>query len=433
MNYLSLMVSLFIEVFLIYRVKNGKGMLLDHRIIFVFIFIVLQLGASLRLFGVIACREAIYVMCLFAVVSYLLGTYLAQKFRFVDEKQRIGYFYNAKICYRSLYLFILLGIILMIPYMINIKNILMVNAVSDGLLLARNSLTAGDGVVHGSTSDLRFFLYTIIVEPLCFVLPPIMACDMLYGKKDKILLFGTISIILMKTLFVVNRATAVYAVFMILIVYYCNKDKICISRKIKGYLYLLSFLLGLIFIYVSYIRNYGDFLQSIYTYLFSSLILLDTHLDNIEASDLYSFGFASLFGFYNKIYTVIKVIAGFDYPEFYETLVYMIASTEDFHYLGGEMIMNAFVTPLWYLYLDGRYIGIIVGMLIYGFCVEKSRLLCIEDHNCRTDSLYAFLFLGVVLSIVRLSFSSHSYAFGLLMLFLFTKASKKNGNKGHNI
>lgn len=425
MNIISIIVCVFYLVFLLFYLRKMKLTVLDHRLVIVLLFTIMQIGVSFRLFDTIRCRDEIFIMCLLAITFYLLGSNAAKHVKFGFKG--IGYdgIKHIEINYYAVYFLIIVSILIMMPFMLNIQNILVSNSLKEGLLSVRRMAGSGEGAVYSGVSQSIIYLFGWIVEPVCFALPPIVACDMLYGKQNKMIMIGTILIVVMKTLFAINRATLFYTVIMIAIIFWMNGKRIKLTKKQKRTIILISIaLLGGVF-YISSIRAFQAIGQSIYIYLVAALQNLDVRLDEITQSDMYTLGIASFNGFINQPISILKAILDFDYGKWYKNVDEILSSVEIFKSIGGDIEMNAFVTPIWYLYLDGRYFGICIGMMVYGFFVEKGRLACCKNHNVRTDSIYALLLLGVLFSMVRIQFASYAYAFGLVLIIVLTRVKRE--------
>lgn len=423
MNIISITLYSVITFFLIIHIKSRRQTLIDHRVIFVLLFLGLQIIASLRLFGTVECRESIFVMMILAVVAYMFGSICAPKKSIVYNGHPISRMFDVKIRYSFAYALILLAIIVMIPYAMNIRNIILGSSLSEGLLTVRRAAGTGEGAVYAGTSSMQNMLFLLIVEPACYALPPLAATDLLYGKKDKKLLIGTLIVIVLKTIFAVNRASLAYAAIMFFLVFIFNKKVMILSRRQKLIIGITVVALLGGMMYISSIRAFDSFERQLFIYFGGAMHNFEVRLDDIKNSNLITCGAASLYGFYNTFLSIIRAFIGFDYPKWYESLVEMISSLESFYSIGGQISMNAFVTPLWFLYLDGRYVGVFVGMFIYGYVNEKARCLCFTQHNSRTDSIYALLVLGVIFSMVRLHFANYGYAIGLVLILLLTNGS----------
>jgi oligosaccharide repeat unit polymerase len=96
-----------------------------------------------------------------------------------------------------------------------------------------------------------------------------------------------------------------------------------------------------------------------------------------------------------------------------------LLNVESYVIIGDGLRMNAYVTPIYAMYLDGRWLGVIIGMFLYGYFTQKSFLRCKAYHNARYDAIYALLMLGLIISVVRMQFSYNAYVYGIVFTVLF--------------
>jgi oligosaccharide repeat unit polymerase len=380
-----------------------------------FVFFTIQLLTSFGFYNLHQVSDRIYGMCLVSVICFLFGTFIANKTVTTDR-----FVERTAINYNLTYILIIIAIVSALPFVSNMIESLKRVGI-DALLGFRESAVGGEGILFANTTSTSFFFFDLFINALCFTMPAICSVDMTHGKKDKKVLIGTIAILIIKTLFTVNRATIFYAVLIFYIVFKFNGGKVNLSRIQKVMISLLAVAgLGAV-IYITNIRSYMSFDKSIYKYFAGPLPNLDLRIGNIEQSGLYTIGFASTRGIYNKVLSIIKTLSFgiIDYPSWYVKMGDLL-NVESSINIGSGLNMNAFVTPIYSLYLDGRWAGVIIGMIVYGYISQKVYIRALRNHNFRNDSVYALFMLGLYFSFIRMQFSNNGYAWGLLFALLIT-------------
>jgi uncharacterized protein YebE (UPF0316 family) len=94
---------------------------------------------------------------------------------------------------------------------------------------------------------------------------------------------------------------------------------------------------------------------------------------------------------------------------------------------GKNIKANAYVSLFWFLYLDGRIVGIVIGMLILGIVTSRSFFaVCSKRYSARQVALYCCIFYIILFSYVRLQFSLSRVALGILfVMFVAYKVSPR--------
>ena len=394
-----------------------------------FVFLILQVGSSLRLYGLVECRSITYFLCLLSVICFVCGTTLANKtktFTKSEDHYKVGYEVNYLLSYGA----IIASILIMLPFAKNMISSLQSMGL-DALLAFRESATSDEGLLFQNTSSLSYFLYDLIVQPLCYTMPAVVAIDFTRGRKDKFLLIGAIILIVFKTLFTLNRATLFYALIIFMFIYFANGGKLNISFTQKILIAVIA--TGVLFAiyYITSIRATMTLQKSIYKYIAGVLPNLDLRLDTVSTSGLWTMGFASLRGVFNKAWSILKAIDPigiFNYPNWYYRLG-EILNVEAPVIIGDGLRMNAFVTPIYAMYIDAREFGVAIGMFIYGYFSQKMYLKFRTIHNAKYDALYSIIWLGLVFSFIRMQFSNNAYAYGVIFCYFLIRKSNGMHNR----
>ena len=109
-------------------------------------------------------------------------------------------------------------------------------------------------------------------------------------------------------------------------------------------------------------------------------------------------------------------------PHDIEIINDLITRTDTVFVWPGERVTaNAYVSIFWFLYLDGRWIGIILGSFFLGFFAFKAYKKFLINRNERTFALYCFWLNVLIFSLVRIQFTGVSFALGIMYTLLMYK------------
>ena len=81
------------------------------------------------------------------------------------------------------------------------------------------------------------------------------------------------------------------------------------------------------------------------------------------------------------------------------------------------------------MYLDGRLIGVIAGMFLYGAVSQHFYKKVVENANVRSVSIYLLIVQGIVFSFVRMQFAVLHYAIAFFVYLFVFKPQYHSSNK----
>lgn len=312
------------------------------------------------------------------------------------------------------------------------------------VFLAFQSLNVIDLLLSGYTMDTIRHLYVdnvntsslvvnfrgYISTPIVYLSLPILAIDYFNGKRDKVLFLMTIGLV---TLWVLSSGGG-RSVLIWLILYFFLAQKIFrkkirlkISFKSKITIIICVFFVLFYMIYMSIERKVNfDWFREFFIYFGAPIIHMEYRINYIDTyfSDFYSLGLSSLNGFTQTFFFVLHFfrIIG-TYPEnFLMAKELSFDILEDGINIGGEIAnMNAFATLFYQFYLDGRILGIILGMLLFGLLVGHFYSRMMITFSNKYVLIYLLLAQKLVFSMVRFYFNqvNQTICF-ILAFFVFT-------------
>lgn len=136
-----------------------------------------------------------------------------------------------------------------------------------------------------------------------------------------------------------------------------------------------------------------------------------------EITGQYAYGAASLFGFIYPFLYLIKNLFGLSKLPLGSNVYANIDKTfNDWITLGTYYRCNAYSSCFWYLYYDGRTIGIIIGMLLWGIFCKSIFSRMLECFDKKHISIYILMMIGVIYSFTDMEFSKANYVLAFLFI-----------------
>ena len=359
---------------------------------------------------------------LFFGVGYLAASY-TKNYTFVVGTRKLsnnGENYHPR--YTVLYL---LGIICIVAYIYNLYMVIS-GAGSVDLAIMKAFLQQ---FTLKKSSWLNAF-YFLFVEPLSVAIPVISISNIIYGRKDKKLFTIAIFLIIIKTVTNTTRNTIV-----IIIVYFIVGTLILIKKNVKNE-HIKKFIkkrkkqitlaiIAAVVIFVSMTVARGSKLfENLWVDFALPPRLFEVWKKEIDSNRVYGGGFASLQGFIYPIFYILKNIFNIDMPVNIATVSDLISRTDtEFVWPGQNVTANAYVSTYWFMYLDCRIVGIIIGSFIMGFISSKVFKRMMKNMNERNITIFYFIYNMVVFSIVRIQFTGVAFAMGFIYVFFLYKKS----------
>ena len=117
---------------------------------------------------------------------------------------------------------------------------------------------------------------------------------------------------------------------------------------------------------------------------------------------------------------------GFDFlvPEIYDSCYQHILNAEVFKNLGFG-VGNAFVTPIYYFYIDGGYLFVCLASLFFGGYINRFHKVFVNNINIKSFTYYALIMYGVFLTFMRIQTCIPGYWLSFLMASFLLHPSKK--------
>lgn len=385
------------------------------------IWILVIILHSMNLHGLYSATQRIYTYIYIGLFSFAIGYFCTYKFRkkykIVVSKSR----YLDKFYYKLRYeLFYILGIICIIYFL---KNFL----VSIILLFKGNSfdfirvMAQDKSSMLNNNSFISKFIYNFIVLPSTTTIEVVSVVDFWFGKRDKKLFIINIIIIFMRIISDGGRTPLFNFVLYMIICYSFMKKNIKrdVNKRTQKKKIRIYGILGVIFLVITTILRSGSLLlRHLYFYFAMSPYLFNYWANIIDENKITSYGTAAMNGYVFTIFYFIKNLFRISYPKFVEDIYNFLALTDSTWPIiaQGGTKANAYVSIFLFFYMDGRVIGIIIGMFLYGVIATSIYLSAKKSNSIKSISLYVIICQGIVFSFIRFPFSKIYYALSFLMI-----------------
>lgn len=385
--------------------------------------------ASMRLYGLYEADAIVYLLIAVGIASFGIGCAVKRKTRFVigsNQRQPSAQLSECadvgRVKITILHALCILSVVMMIyPDYLAIQSLL-----TSGFDM---SIIRSEFDMSYSNIVLRL-LYNYIVLPFSFASGPIFASVLFLGKRrDKIVFFSLGFIVFSRLLTEGGRVIILYFLLAIVAAYMMTKKKKQEVKKGKASIYLLVAVCVYAVIAVTNSRTDQSLFEHGYSYLCGAVPHLSVRLKEVDAQGIYTYGTASIWGYVDFIFTMLENI-GLPYPAFIkETSSVVQGVVQTTVQISSEKLMfNAFVSPFYYMYCDGRIMGVIVEMFIYGMVSFHFYKKLKDRKSYRNLSIYLLILQGLVFTFVRIQFAVVHYALAFFFFYLVFDNKSANTN-----
>ena len=413
-----------------------KKLLLNPVTVFCALWAVILFFSSQMKYTMYTASDEKNMMIVYGVIAYLVGYYVNKLFlnrvhirigrfsRYRDDTQRI-----AVPRYQLLYFLCIVSLLYTFYDLVRV----VVQSGTFNLGTIQKMLQSGD--ISNANGSVLNAIVVLFISPTKFILPAITAVDFFYGRRDRRLLLLTCCLIFVNMLSTANRTSFLlfflWLFFIATLYLYHNSDKrqLYLKRienskivsKISKYKWGIVWIAVVAFVVMSLSRTSTSLFKQIYLYFSMPPSMFEIWGEKVDAEGVYGCGVASLLGFIYPIFYILKNLLGIHMPNLVETIYdWNMMTDTTWVWPGKNIYANAYVSLFWFFYLDGRLIGIIIGMFIFGVVLSKSyNSIIARKHSARQVAIYCCLLYSVLFSFVRFQFSLTRIALGLIFVMFF--------------
>lgn len=427
----------------IYSCKQNKG--LDLLSLFCFIWCVVFSFASLKLYGMRDYSFDTVVLFAMGTLAFVTFTIAGYYGKYKHYRVKLGKLSNpSNVCYTInktiLYLF-LVPVTAFVIYSVLRMLELFFSGVPFGTI---HAMYLGRGSESFFTLNILNQLHSKFIIPCIYCLAPIVVYYSLTDfKKNWIAICVASADIVLYLIATGSRIIAIFIfVDIFLMLPYAN---VVLSKKafkrIKKIGFILCFLVVLILIYYTILRKnfintsesnvVEQLLGEIYKYFSLCIPLSDYWFSEVNASGLLTYGKMSLYGLLSLVEWFFVQFFKTDMFSSLEVCRNLASSLEIMKPIFSDAKCNAFVTYIFYFYVDFGYVGVILFSSIWGvICGNISRKIKVK-HNESTMVFYLLFAQTISMSFSRWCFFDAPYILAFVyMRVLFLGSKSSSNNKG---
>lgn len=410
--------------FLLNSFINKNDKFLGPNKLFYLLWTIILLFSNMRLLGLIKPSNEAYFLITMMLVFFWIG-YKGQKF--IKFKKFHNYKINMYcIKYKTFYF---ACICILIFNMIDIYMVIIQIKKGIQLWQIRNWILepfGSDNPIIGRIGLSEQVIRTIIIEPLKAIIPIISAYDFFYDKKHKQKIMVQVFSILVLVTSTIAGVGGRFSILCFILYYFMafiifeKVKKIDIKKYKKLYIIFASVALMIVILYTTLRTGKGNFFRQFYKYFSIPPTLLSLWLENIKNIP-HTYGLLTTFGIHSYIFRGLKIVGlNFLVPDIYDKLYTYITNAEKFLNVGiGNA--NAFVTPIYYFYIDGGYIFTIIASTIFGILISRQYEKLQKNINIKNFIIYALIMYGIFTSFMRVQTVIPTYIISFLMVNLLVK------------
>lgn len=373
-----------------------------------------------------------YVVVSIGLLGYLLGSILGRKKITITinraSKEKLKTSRKYKINYTVLYI---LGAIAIIYYLAQLVVVLRLLLSGYDYSYIRELAVSDEKNVLNSSS-LFAILNNFIASPITYLLIALLPVDLFFGKKKKAFIIMSVSVMFLFVVTTGGRSVILWILlyFLCVFMFYQKntiKSNIKKIRKYKRWIIVGGVILFIFLLIMTKSRKGDDvdLLQQIFIYFVAPLPHADHYFEVVKDTNIYGYGVSSFYGLLYPLFFALRLIGIFlEYPAFITNIHYMsFEMMETGYYIGGGLYMNAFVTAFYQPYLDGRYVGVFLILMLFGFMCNQFFVRAYYDIDMKAILIYILLLQKILFSFVRFYFTQQAQALCFILAFLVVTSS----------
>ncbi|WP_270832526.1 O-antigen polymerase [Faecalibacillus intestinalis] len=267
-------------------------------------------------------------------------------------------------------------------------------------------------------NDFETIISSWITTPIVYYLIiPINIWNYLNNKgKDKIVILILSLIDISLFLFVSQAKQNLIYYFLSFII---SINQFGLNKDTKRKIYKIILLVCCIVFVLNGIRSGKFTLSFIYSYVGTSMSLLDNWTSYVQQNNLIGNGAAALYGIINIPLSILKVFhinSPQNIQEIGNNLSFMISKgVEVFKGVGPRN--NVYVTNYLFFYYDARYWGVFIESLIYGlFIGYMTQIFKFDNKSTYMKACYNIIGVGFLYSCISWAFFNTAYCMSFILL-----------------
>ena len=220
-----------------------------------------------------------------------------------------------------------------------------------------------------------------------------------------------------------KRSFLVEAIVFFVVVYIMRGKKVKLSRKTKLIIIIVAGILVWAFNYISVGRGSDSIISLFYGYLVGCIPHLSVKLQYMPVSVV---GFTSIYGFFHAPITLCNVVLHSELlSNIRDSMSQLVEYTQQRVFIGQGMTYNAFLTPFYYFYLDGGWVGNILLSFLFGLVSMHIYHRFLKKRDMYSIVIYVLLFFSLYMSMVRFQFFQMRFVLSSFYAYLVVHVRQK--------
>lgn len=376
--------------------------------------------------------EKAYDIIFIGLLTFFIGSIIGFRrrrivFRFKKREGNSDKNRKYELNYALLHILCIISIIYMCFQMLLVIQLLLSGNRYD---LIRVLYASGDS--EFKSSPIQVILQAFIASPTAYLVIALLPLEILKQKneRNKTFIIESILVVVLWVLTSGGRSIILWLGLYMVVAYLLKKK----SRKFdwkhfwkkNKYLIIIAAIGLFVFLYAMTLSRKGDdvdFLREIYIYFVCPIPFFDYHMNNLDHTyaHLYGYGISSFYGLLYPILYILRLVLGTQSSYIEQIYNMSFSMLETGKNIGGEIYMNAFATVFWQPYLDGRWVGVFIILLLFGLVCSRFLYNAKYAGDDRSVLLYMLLVQKVVFSMVRFYFTQQSQAFCFIFALIIMK------------
>ncbi len=426
-------------IFLIVSIKIKKTKSIKPTTIFFALWAFILFLSTLNLYNINKPSNEAYFLTILMLIFFFVGSMIGHFIKIEDSKAFTKYLNNNKDKKMKI-VYVLFFALNFLSILFNIIDcVLIVKELSKGTPMwqIRNwglEPFGSDNPILSRRSFLEDLVRSVILTPFANIVPPITAYYFVNSKNKKMkyaLLINSLIMLLSSSIASGGgRLGFIYYVGCFLLAFYIfcknkNNSKEIIKKYIK--ILLIFIIIAFIFVigYTSIRSGIGNFIKETYTYFALPPTLLSEWIPEMKETS-HTYGLLTTFGIHSYFFRALQTV-GLDFmvPQIYNNAYQSILNAEIFRNVGYG-VGNAFVTPIYYFYIDGGYPFVCIASLIFGILVSLAYKIFEKNINLRSFAIYALIIYGIFVSFMRIQTAIPAYIISFILVMLCIRKDKDN-------
>lgn len=382
---------------------------------FSLIWLLVVLLSSLHLYGINKPSDYAYIIIIIGTLCFGMGCKLMDFILHNYKNRRRNHQNMEDFNYNRIKVIYYITLLSFIPITVNAIELIFQGYT---LVNIRSMLSLGE--MH--SSYFAAVIYNYITQPLELLIIPITVINFYSHKRNNIILYFTVLILICDLLSSGGRFALLYIITHFIVVMSIKKrnkySKLTRQTKI---ITIVMILVGVIIFYYITVNRGVSITKSLYLYFCGCIANMDVRIQGMDNS-FKTYGFMSLEGMIRPFIAFLDkagIIA--NRPEMFLIAQMHSGLIEYAVDIGSGIQYNAFVTLFYYFYLDGGLLGVAIGAFVYSLFCEVTYVRMKKENDEKKLLLYLLFLQTILTSMVRFQFTTLIYSLTFIYYFVFIK------------